>query len=77
MSVWGFLLLFRYQSHLPETLHFAPNRLELGLSYGLLAAGLLVARASLRSYDLAEFAGWAYMRRGLAAAGSPSTHRWP
>ena len=62
-------MLFRYQSHLPETLLFAPNRLELGVGYELLAAGLLVAGAALRGYDLAEFAGWAYVRRDLAAAG--------
>lgn len=64
-------MLFRYQSHLPEILLFAPNRLELGLGYKLLAAGLLVAGAALQGYDLAEFAGWAYVRRDLAAAGSP------
>lgn len=68
VSVWGFLGLFRYQSHLPATLLFVPNRLVLGLGYGLLAVGLLVAVAALRGYDLAEFAGWAYVRRGPAAA---------
>ncbi|QDA59256.1 methyltransferase family protein [Hymenobacter jejuensis] len=71
LSVWGFLLLFRYQSHLPDNQLFAITPLGLGIGCGLLAAGVLVAVAALRGYDLAEFAGWAYARRGPAAADGP------
>ena len=71
LSVWGFLLLLRYQTQLPSTLLFAPGQLVVALGYGLLALGVLVAVAALRGYDLAEFAGWAYVRRGLAAADGP------
>lgn len=70
-SVWGFLLIFRYQSRLPESWLFRPGLALLLLAYGLLAAGLLLAVAALRGYDVAEFAGWAYVRRGLAAADQP------
>ena len=71
VSVWGFLLVFRYQSHLPTTSLFAPTWPVLWLGYALLVAGGLVAVAALRGYDLAEFAGWAYVRRGPAAADVP------
>ncbi|GAA3951072.1 methyltransferase family protein [Hymenobacter algoricola] len=71
VSVWGFLLLFRYQSQLPETRLFSPPQPVLVLGYALLGLGLLVAVAALRGYDLAEFAGWAYIRRGPAAADGP------
>ncbi|WP_375418186.1 methyltransferase family protein [uncultured Hymenobacter sp.] len=70
-SVWGFLLILRYQSQLPESWLFRPGAGLTGLAYGLLAAGLLLAAAALRGYDVAEFAGWAYVRRGLAAADVP------
>lgn len=70
-SVWGFLLIFRYQSQLLETWLFRPGAGLTGVAYGLLAAGLLLAVAALRGYDVAEFAGWAYVRRGLAAADGP------
>jgi protein-S-isoprenylcysteine O-methyltransferase Ste14 len=68
VSVWGFLLIIRYQSQLPEVQLFAPSRVVLVVGYCLLAVGLLVIVAALRGYDLAEFAGWAYVRRGAAAA---------
>lgn len=71
VSVWGFLLVIRYQSRLPESWLFRPGLALTGLAYGLLAAGLLLAGAALRGYDVAEFAGWAYVRRGLAAADQP------
>ncbi|SFQ53813.1 NnrU family protein [Hymenobacter arizonensis] len=71
VSVWGFLLILRYQNQLPETQFFTPSLLALGLGYALLATGVVVAVAALRGYDLAEFAGWAYVRRGSAAANVP------
>lgn len=71
LSVWGFLLILRYQSQLASTLLFAPGPLVVALGYGLLALGGLVAVAAIRGYDLAEFAGWAYVRRGPTAADGP------
>jgi protein-S-isoprenylcysteine O-methyltransferase Ste14 len=71
VSVWGFLAIFRYQSHLPETHLFTSGPLVFAVGCGLLAVGVLVAVAALRGYDLAEFAGWAYVRRGPVAADGP------
>ncbi|OGX86513.1 methyltransferase family protein [Hymenobacter glacialis] len=68
VSVWGFLLILRYQTQLPSTLFFAPGPLVMAMGYVLLVLGVLVCIAALRGYDLAEFAGWAYVRRGTAAA---------
>jgi protein-S-isoprenylcysteine O-methyltransferase Ste14 len=68
LSVWGFLLIFRYQLNLPEHWLFQPPQLLVGGSYVLLGLGLLVAVAALRGYDLGEFLGWAYVRRKLTPA---------
>jgi protein-S-isoprenylcysteine O-methyltransferase Ste14 len=71
ISVWGFLLTLHYQNQLPAIQFFTPSLPALGLGYFLLATGVTVAVAALRGYDLAEFAGWAYVRRGTAAADVP------
>ena len=71
VSVWGFLLIVRYQTQLPENLLFTPPQPVILLGYGLMGVGLLLAVAALRGYDLAEFAGWAYVRRGASAADGP------
>jgi protein-S-isoprenylcysteine O-methyltransferase Ste14 len=36
--------------------------------YVVLGVGLLLVIAALRGYNLSEFAGWAYLRHGAAAA---------
>jgi protein-S-isoprenylcysteine O-methyltransferase Ste14 len=41
------------------------------LAWALLGAGVMVAVAALRGYDLGEFAGWAYVRNGAGAADVP------
>lgn len=71
VSVWGFLLIVRYQSSLPDVPLFAPAAPVVALAWALLVAGVLVAVAALRGYDLGEFAGWAYVRSGAAAANGP------
>ncbi|QJX48905.1 isoprenylcysteine carboxylmethyltransferase family protein [Hymenobacter taeanensis] len=65
LSVWLFLLVFRYQLSLPETWLIRPDPLLLGVGYFLLGLGLLVAIAALRGYDLSEFLGWGYVRGKL------------
>ena len=71
VSVWGFLLIIRYQSQLPEIRLFTPSGPVVALAWALLGSGVLVAVAALRGYDLGEFAGWAYVRHGAAAADVP------
>jgi protein-S-isoprenylcysteine O-methyltransferase Ste14 len=71
MSVWGFLLIIRYQSQLPEIWLFRPSGLVVVLAWALLGTGVVVAVAALRGYDLGEFAGWAYVRAGAQAADVP------
>lgn len=71
VSVWGFLLIIRYQSQLPEMRLFTPPGLVGALAWGLLGAGVATAVAALRGYDLGEFAGWAYVRAGTEAANVP------
>ena len=68
LSVWGFLVLWRWQEHLGAPVLARPRWLA-GVGTGLAAAGLAGAVAALRGYDLGEFAGWKYVRRaGLPAA---------
>ncbi|SMC00329.1 S-isoprenylcysteine methyltransferase-like protein [Hymenobacter roseosalivarius DSM 11622] len=68
LSVWLFLLLLRYQISLPDKL-VMPSGLVLTISgYALMGGGLLLAILALRGYSLGEFAGWAYLRQGAAAA---------
>jgi protein-S-isoprenylcysteine O-methyltransferase Ste14 len=68
LSVWLFLLLFHYQLGLPATLLINPTPLLVGAGYVLLSVGVLLMMLAFRGYNLSEFAGWAYLRRGAAAA---------
>ena len=68
LSVWLFLLLFRYQLSLPATPLVPSSPVLLTLGYTLLGVGIVLVVLALRGYDLNEFAGWAYLRRGAAAA---------
>ncbi|MCC2545125.1 DUF1295 domain-containing protein [Hymenobacter sp. BT175] len=80
LSVWLFLLIFRYQLGLPEHELLVPGPVLTAVGSGLMVVGLGLAVAALRGYDLAEFAGWAYVRRGPAAALTPLSvsgmNRW-
>jgi len=67
-SVWLLLLIYHYQAQLPEVWLMPPNQLLFGVGIALLLGGVLLAVAALRGYDLGEFLGWAYVRRGADAA---------
>lgn len=68
ISVRLFGLLLRYQFSLPA-LFMLPSTLPLTVSgYVLLALGVVLAVLAMRGYSLSEFAEWAYIRRGAAAA---------
>ena len=68
LSVWLFLLLLRYQLSLPAPSLWPPSPILTIVGYALMGVGLLLAVLALRGYSLSEFAGWAYLRRGAAAA---------
>lgn len=68
ISVWLFLLLLRYQLSLPAV-PVLPSGLALSIGgYALLGVGVIIAVLAMRGYSLSEFAGWAYVRHGAAAA---------
>jgi protein-S-isoprenylcysteine O-methyltransferase Ste14 len=68
ISVWLFLLMLRYQLSLPASpLLSSTPAFTIG-GYALLAFGVAIAVLAMRGYSLSEFAGWAYVRRGAAAA---------
>ncbi|MGY2133961.1 methyltransferase family protein [Hymenobacter sp. HD11105] len=68
ISVWLFLLLLRYQFSLPAQ-PLLPRIPALAIGgYALLALGVVIAVLAMRGYSLSEFAGWAYVRQGAAAA---------
>lgn len=68
ISVWLFLLMLRYQLSLPAQ-PLLPQTLAFAISgYVLLALGIVIVVLAMRGYSLSEFAGWAYVRRGAAAA---------
>jgi protein-S-isoprenylcysteine O-methyltransferase Ste14 len=59
-----FVLLMGYQAQLPAPPLWAAYRPLLRAGYLLLFGGALLGLAALRGYNLAEFGGWGYLRRG-------------
>ena len=71
-SVWGFLAAWHWQEGLPGPGVGRPLWLAgLGGALALLGLGLVVT--ALRGYDLAEFAGWKYVRQATVPPGALHT----
>lgn len=75
VAVGLFVLLMRYQTQLPAPLLWATYQPLLLVGYLLLLSGVLLGIAALRGYNLAEFGGWGYLRRGAVPVRTAlSTH---
>lgn len=70
VAVVLFGMLMAYQRRMTPRLLWPVHLMLTALGWIMLVGGVLVALLALRSYNLAEFSGWGYLRRGGVPASS-------